>query len=199
MAAITINNFIVLDSVCSMYSIINDRGHCVMLPFPFLAPPPPKCSKNILTAQVLSTSQTRGESLTLPRTVLVSLFQWNQKEQRVAFPLLWEAHSIQYYRSQTTTDLRNASVRFSPTFHMAQGDSGHVIMSLRIKSQYSPNYPSLLPKNNGASVISSCCGRNRQGMTSTVAKCQDCSNVPLVLHQHEGWWAQLHALARDCP
>lgn len=45
-----------------------------MLPPPFLVTSPPKkCPQNILIAQVLSTSQIRGEPLTLPRTVLVCL------------------------------------------------------------------------------------------------------------------------------
>lgn len=166
--------------------------------------PHQKCSNGILITQVLSVSQTRSESLTLPRTVpaLFTLSSSAIRRNRVAsqhFEKLTLIVSVECQSSQTTKDHRNASVRFSPMFHIGQGNSGHLIMSLRIKSQYSPNYPSLLPKNNGASVIFSCYSRNRQGMTSTLAKCQKSLQPALVLHQHEGCSAGLHALARDCP
>lgn len=70
----------------------------------------PNCSKSILIAQVLSISQPRGDSLTLPRTDWVSLFQWNQgiRRNKELLPCHFEkltASSIIAHKLQRTSEI----------------------------------------------------------------------------------------------
>lgn len=129
-----------------------------------------RSSQSILIAQVLCTSQQELEHYLYPELPRSPSFRGIMESEgtKSCFPVTLRSSqhlTLQNYSSQTTKNLRNASVRFSLMLHMAQGKSGHVIMSLRSKSQRSPNESSLLPNNNGASVTSSCYSRNsRQGM-----------------------------------
>lgn len=152
-----------------------------MLPLPFVKtkkfPKHSHCSSPMYFTK-------RAESLTLPRTVRISLFQWNQgiRGNKELLP----CHSEKLIASQTTvlqlTNYKEPQEYLSQVFSYAPHSTRKIwarIMSLRLKSQYSPNEPSLLPNNNGAPVISFCYSRNRQGMTSTGAKCQIAFNVHL--------------------
>lgn len=81
--------------------------------------PPKKMFQRNSHVQILPISQIRGESLILLRTVPVIfvLSQWNHKEELPPCHFEKFVASSKDYSSQTTKDLRDVSVRFSPLFH----------------------------------------------------------------------------------
>lgn len=106
--------------------------------------PPKKCPKGILTTQALSISQTRCIINSTPKSpesypLSSSGIRRNKEFPPCHFGKRKHLMNIIVHTPQRNSRMPQSVFLLCSKEH--QGNSGHLIVSLRVKHHYSPNYP----------------------------------------------------------
>lgn len=130
--------------------------------------------------------------------ITVSHSRWSQREQSIAPEPHREAYSKWALMFTYSRGLEHTAVRLSPRSLQQEGNSGHLIVSLRIKSQHSPNYPYSCQRTMGLPQFSPF-KQMQIGQDFNTSKMSRPLSRALVLHQHVGCLARLCALLETAP